>query len=39
LKLNNLATGPASTVIKIIDDAVEVIRQGAVKIENNGVTE
>lgn len=33
----DLSDREASTVVKIIDDAVEVLRQGAVKIENNGV--
>lgn len=33
----DLSDSEASTVVKIIDDAVEVLRQGAVKIENNGI--
>lgn len=33
----NLSGREASTVVKIFDDAVEVLRQGAVKIANNGV--
>lgn len=33
----DLSDRKPSTVIKIIDDAIEVVRQGSVKIKNNGV--
>jgi L-threonylcarbamoyladenylate synthase len=32
----NLAGRPPSTIIRVIDDAIEVIREGAVKIDENG---
>lgn len=33
----NLANRQPSTIIRVVDDAVEVLRPGAVEIENNGV--
>ncbi len=31
-----VSSGPPSTIIRIIDDAIEVVREGAVKIDENG---
>lgn len=31
-----LSSGPPSTIIRIIDDAIEIVRQGAAKINDNG---
>ena len=31
-----LSSGPPSTIIRIIDDAIEIVRQGEVKINDNG---
>lgn len=33
----DLSNRPASTIIRIIDDEIEVIRQGAVKLDENGM--
>lgn len=33
----DLTNRQASTIIRVVDDAVEVLREGAVKIDNNGV--
>ncbi|HUD10475.1 MAG TPA: L-threonylcarbamoyladenylate synthase [Candidatus Saccharimonadales bacterium] len=32
----NLTDHPPSTIIRVVDDAIEVIREGAVKIDENG---
>lgn len=32
----DLSDRPASTIIRIIDDAIEVVREGAIKIDENG---
>jgi tRNA A37 threonylcarbamoyladenosine synthetase subunit TsaC/SUA5/YrdC len=31
-----MANFPPSTIIRVVDDAVEVLREGAVKIDENG---
>jgi L-threonylcarbamoyladenylate synthase len=33
----DLSNRQPSTIIRVVDDAIEILRQGAVKIENNGV--
>ncbi|HET6924922.1 MAG TPA: L-threonylcarbamoyladenylate synthase [Candidatus Saccharimonadales bacterium] len=33
----NLSGHQPSTIIRVVDDAIEVLREGAVKIENNGI--
>jgi tRNA A37 threonylcarbamoyladenosine synthetase subunit TsaC/SUA5/YrdC len=30
---------PPSTIVRVVDDAIEIIRQGAVKINENGAVE
>ncbi len=31
-----VSSGPPSTIIRVIDDAIEIVREGAIKIDENG---